>query len=63
MTYGVTLPERGTFEAWRAAARLAMSHRIAPDDIGFAGSTGLFAATPLPAELGQHQILVPAAFV
>ena len=63
MTYGVTLPERGTFDAWRAAARLAMSHRIAPADMDFTGSAGLFATAPLPPDPGPHQILVPQAFV
>ena len=63
MSYSVSLPERGTFEAWRAAARLAISHRIPPDQIDWTGSGGLFAAAALPDEAGPHQALVPEAFV
>ena len=49
MSYAAPLPARGTFAAWRAAARRAISHRIAPDEIDWAGGGGLFAAAPLPA--------------
>lgn len=63
MSYAVSLPERGTFEAWRAAARLAISHRIPPDQIDWTGSGGLFAAAALPDEAGSHQVRVPEGFV
>lgn len=63
MTHAVSLPDRGTFDAWRGAARLAMSHRIAPEDMDWSGSGGLFATKPLPADPGSHQVLVPQAFV
>ena len=63
MTYAVTLPDRGTFEAWRAAARLAISHQIAPDQLDWTGAGGLFAAAPLPDGPGPHQVRVPQAFV
>lgn len=63
MSYAVKLPERGTFEAWRAAARLAISHRIPPDQIDWTGSGGLFAAAALPDVAGPHQARVPEAFV
>ncbi len=63
MTFAVALPDRGTFDAWRTAARLAMSHRIPPDQIDWTGDGGLFAATALPADPGPHQVLVPQAFV
>ena len=63
MSYGVKLPERGTFEAWRAAARVAISHRIPPDQIDWTGGGGLFAAAALPDVPGPHQAKVPEAFV
>ncbi len=63
MTYAVTLPERGTFDAWRAAARTAISHRIPPDQVDWSGSGGLFAAAPLPTDIGPHQTRVPEVFV
>ncbi|GLS87097.1 uracil-DNA glycosylase [Cypionkella aquatica] len=67
MNYAVALPDRGTFAAWRMAARVAISHRIAPDQIdwqtdGLSGA-GLFAAQALPDDLGAHQARVPEAFV
>ncbi|MDB5664486.1 UdgX family uracil-DNA binding protein [Cypionkella sp.] len=63
MSYAVSLPERGTLQAWRAAARLAISHRIPPDQIEWADAGGLFAARVLPTEIGPHQAHVPAAFL
>ncbi len=63
MNHTVSLPDRGVFDAWRAAARLAMSHRIPPDQIDWTGSGGLFAAGPLPPAPGLHQVRVPQAFV
>ncbi|MPT48782.1 MAG: DUF4130 domain-containing protein [Sphingobium sp.] len=48
MIYAVSLPDRGVFEAWRQAARNAISHDIAPDQIDWAGKEGLFPACPLP---------------
>ena len=77
MTYTVTLPERGVFEAWRAAARIAISHGIAPEEIDWqtcadpddsaaAGGplTGsLFATALLPSTSGPHRAQVPQAFI
>ena len=63
MTFAVTLPDLGTFDAWRAAARVAMSHQIAPDQVDWAGAGGLFVADPLPGAPGPHIARVPAAFV
>ncbi|MFE3836441.1 UdgX family uracil-DNA binding protein [Pseudogemmobacter sonorensis] len=68
MSHAVTLPERGLFDAWRAAARIAISHRIAPEEIewtegGGTESGGLFAASPLPDAIGPHKAMVPQAFV
>jgi DNA polymerase len=62
LTYAVTLPDLGTLDAWRAAARIAISHRIAPDLIDWTGGGGLFAAIALPEEIGPHEARVPAAF-
>lgn len=58
MSFAVTLPERGTFDAWRAAARTAISQRIPPDQIDWTGSGGLFAAAALPDDPGSHQARV-----
>ena len=63
MSYGVTLPERGTFDAWRAAARLAISHRIEPDQIDWASQGGLFAVAALPSDPGPHQAHVTQEFL
>lgn len=63
MSYAVSLPDRGTFAAWREAARAAIGHRIPPDQIDWTGATGLFAATPLPQTAPLHQARVPAGFV
>ena len=63
MNFAISLPERGTFDAWRGAARMAISHHIPPDQLDWAGSGGLFAAAPLPVDPGPHQVLVPQAFV
>jgi DNA polymerase len=62
LTYAVTLPDLGPLDAWRNAARIAISHRIAPDLIDWSGGGGLFAASPLPDQQGPHQAKVPAAF-
>lgn len=63
MSWAVHLPERGVFDAWRAAARIAISHRIAPQEIDWAGAGGLFTAAPLPQEIGPHQAMVPQTFL
>lgn len=63
MRYGVSLPSRGTFDAWRQAARVSISHRIPPDQIDWNGTDGLFAAALLPDVLGPHQIRVPEVFI
>jgi DNA polymerase len=63
VTYAITLPDTGTFDAWRGAARIAISHRIAPDDLDWTGAGGLFAAGPLPPDPGLHQVRVPQAFL
>ena len=63
MTYAVSLPERGLFDAWRSAARMAISHLIPPDQIDWTPSGGLFATAPLPVDPGPHQAHVPPEFV
>ncbi len=63
MSYAVTLPDRGTFDAWRAAARIAISHRIPPDQINWSGGGGLFAAAALPDAPGAHQTRVTQDFI
>ena len=63
MTYAVTLPDRGTFDAWRAAARIAISHQIPPDQLDWTGGGGLFATAPLPSDIGPHQVRVTQQFL
>lgn len=63
MSYALSLPARGTYEAWREAARQAISHAIPPSEIDWEGKQSLFAANPLPEGLGPHQARVPAAFL
>ena len=63
MSYAVSLPEVAPFEAWREAARLAISHAIPPDQIDWSGQGGLFAAQPLPTDLGPHKVNVTKAFL
>lgn len=63
MRYAVKLPERGTFDAWRAAARIAISHRIPPDQIDWTESGGLFAGVALPDKPGAHQARVTQVFL
>lgn len=66
------MPGRGTFAAWRAAARRAIRHGIAPGDLDWSGAAGLFAASPLPPDDGPERLppgdgperlRVPAAFL
>lgn len=63
MSFTVTLPAQGQFDAWRQAARRAISHRIPPEEIDWTGAAGLFAAAPLPETPGPHQARVPEGFV
>lgn len=63
MIHSVTLPDRGTFTAWREVARRAISHRIPPAAIDWSGSDGLFAGPPLPDTSGPHHTSVPQAFL
>lgn len=63
MSYAVTLPDCGTFDAWRGAARIAISHQIPPDRLDWAGGGGLFATAPLPSDIGPHQAHVTQQFL
>lgn len=65
MSYAAPLPARDTFAAWRDAARIAISHRIAPNDIlwGNAATAGLFPPDPLPKDLGPYRVAVSKAFL
>lgn len=63
MTYAAHIPHMGRFEAWRDAARRAISHAIPPSEIDWTGGGGLFAAAPLPPDIGPHQARVPQAFL
>jgi DNA polymerase len=63
VSFVVALPRQGLFDAWRAAARLAASHRIPPDEIDWNGGGTLFGGAPLPALPGGHEARVPPAFV
>lgn len=63
MIYSVDIPAQRSFSAWREAARIAISHDIAPADIDWNGGGGLFAGSPLPDIPGAHQISVTQAFL
>lgn len=63
MSFAVSLPEIDPFAAWREAARLAISHAIPPDQIDWSGQAGLFAASPLPKDMGTHKVTVSKAFL
>ena len=63
MIHAVTLPDRGTFDAWRDAARRAISHGIAPDRLDWAGGAGLFGGDPLPGVRPGFDLRVPPGFV
>ncbi|MBC8720025.1 UdgX family uracil-DNA binding protein [Ochrobactrum sp. Marseille-Q0166] len=63
MIYSVKLPDRGTFDAWREMARIAISHGIEPNDIDWSGAGGLFEEMPLPNAPGEHRISVTRGFL
>lgn len=63
MTFSVTLPQRDLFEAWRAAARLAISHRIPPAEIDWNRAGSLFGGEPLPDMAGNHEARVHPDFI
>ena len=62
----IALPERGTFEAWRDAARTLAGHDIPPEAVewtlGDAGA-GLFGSDPLPAALTVGNVALNWALV
>lgn len=63
MTYSVKIPLIGSFESWRAKARLALSHQIAPEDISWNDDAGgLFGGVDLPDEIVAIEAKVPAAY-
>jgi DNA polymerase len=63
MSFCVRLPQRGVFEAWRAAARLAISHHIPPDRIDWHGGDSLFGGEALPDRAGGHEARVHPDFI
>ena len=63
MSFSAEIPDIGGFAAWRQAARLAISHRIAPAEITWNGDAGLFEGQPLPDTEGANQAHVPAEFL
>lgn len=63
MKYAIALPERDVFAGWRAAARRAISHHIAPDDVDWNGEAGLFGGEAMPEYMGADPPIVPAAFM
>ena len=63
MTYSVTLPQLNLWQAWRNAARLAISHGIPPDEIIWKGGDDLFGSQPLPTEPGAQAVHVPPHFI
>lgn len=63
MTIGIHLPETGTFAAWRAAARRAISHGLPPQALDWDGGDGLFPAASLPDGDGACEVRVPQTFL
>lgn len=63
MRFAVSLPQRDLFAAWRAAARLAISHLIVPEDIEWNGQGALFGGEALPKHAGGHAALVHPDFI
>lgn len=61
----VTLPEQGTFEIWRDAARRLAAHKVPPGAVEWIvgeADSGLFPADPLPEGDGPA-LTVPRAFL
>jgi DNA polymerase len=58
MDYCVDIPDTGCFDAWRQAARNALSHHIPPEAIEWSKKPSLFAGCALPetALTGNHAI-------
>jgi len=63
MTYSVTLPQLGVWQAWRDAARLAISHGIPPHEITWNGGDDLFGDQSLPSEPRVEAVHVPPEFI
>jgi len=63
MTYSVSLPQLGVWQAWRNAARLAISHGIPPHEITWNGGDDLFGDQSLPSEPGVEAVHVPPEFI
>jgi probable DNA metabolism protein len=63
MNYRAALPEHGQFAAWRRAARIAISHRITPEQMEWGNEVSIFAAHTLPLTPGPYRISVPKAFL
>ncbi len=63
MTYAASLPDVGTFEAWRLAARSAISHGVRPDEIDWSGGGTLFGSQPLPTGEKGTSFAVPKLFL
>lgn len=63
MSFAVSLTEIGTFDAWRQAAKKAISHDIAPQHIDWNAQNSLFAGEPLPDLEGEITIVTSRAFL
>ncbi len=67
MIYAVHLPRFDVFSAWREAARCAISHGIAPDNMIWheadAEENTLFPASALPDKVGSETVRVPTAYL
>lgn len=63
--YRVELPMLGFRAVWQNAARTLASHRIAPEHVEWVrgGGASLFAASPMPAEIGPHKVTAPSHFI
>lgn len=63
MSFSVSLAETGTFDAWRQAAKSAISHHIEPQHINWAAQNSLFIEQPLPDACDKTAISTPKAFL
>ena len=63
--YSVHLPQQGTFDVWRDAARRLLSHRVQPEDVEWNRDDreGLFQGEGLPETDGPANVTVTTGFL
>lgn len=63
MSFSITIADIGAFDAWRHAARRAISHQIEPKELDWASQKSLFVGQPLPETDGVHKAVVTRNFL